>query len=85
MKVFGDQTTTDILPGQNVPHLTWGSGNFSIKNKLISISVYISFVKNFTQYCHYFYAFLRKKEKKLKMQKNRVCVVTPVVTVLIYL
>ena len=35
MKVFGDQTTIDILPGQNMPHLTWGSGQFSIRNKKI--------------------------------------------------
>ena len=33
LKVFGKQTTTDILPGQNVPHLTGGNGDFNIKEK----------------------------------------------------
>ena len=30
-KVFGHQTTTDISAGRNVPHLTGGNGDFSIK------------------------------------------------------
>ena len=34
------QTTTDILPGQNVASLTGENGNFSTEKLLILISVY---------------------------------------------
>ena len=65
MKVIGGLTKTDILPGQNVPHFMGENGHFSIKNKLISISVYISLIENLPIYCHNFYeSFGQKKQKK---------------------
>ena len=61
MKVIGGHTKTDISPGQNMPHFTGENGHFSIKNKLISISVYISFVENFMICCQKIYAYFGKK------------------------
>ena len=40
MKVFGGQTNPDISTGRDAPHFTVENGNFSIKNKYISFSVY---------------------------------------------
>ena len=31
MTVFGQQTPTDISPGQNMPHLRGGNGDFTTK------------------------------------------------------
>ena len=45
MKVFDGQTKIDISTGQDVPHFTRKTGNFSIRNKLISFSVLYSFVE----------------------------------------
>ena len=42
--------------------------------------MYVSFVENLTIYCHNFYAFFGKK-----ILKNKICVVTPVITVSIFL
>ena len=61
MKVFGG-----YLTGRNMPHFMGGNGHFSIKTKLISISVYILFVDNFTIYCQKIYAFFGRQ----KLLKN---------------
>ena len=83
MKVIGGLTKTDILPGQNVPHFMGENGIFGIKNKLISISVYISLIENLPIYCHNFYKSFGQKNQK-KTLKNQTCVVTPVVRVFIF-
>ena len=61
MKVFGNKTTTDISPGQNMPNFTEENGNFSIKNKLKSISVYKFFVEIVRNFAINFTNFLVRK------------------------
>ena len=69
MKVFGDQTMSDIWPLQNMPNFTGENGHLSIANKLIFIDVYYSFVEHFTHHCHNFMA-----EKEIL--KNQICSVS---------
>ena len=81
MKAIGGQTKTDISTGQKVPYFTGENGHFSIKNLLISISVYNSIVENLVVIILTHCLENKKNQKKLK---NQICVLTPVVTVLIF-
>ena len=64
MKVFGDQTKKDILPGQNVPHFT-GKMVILISKIIKSISVNNFFSEDFTHHCHQLLVALQGT-KKLK-------------------
>ena len=46
--------------------------------------MYISFAENLTKYFHKLYAFFGRKRNK-KTQTNQLCVITPVVTLIIFL
>ena len=54
MKLFGHQTTSDILAGQNVSHLPGGNDNFTTKE--YSMFLLLTFFFNPTLQCHDFYS-----------------------------
>ena len=77
-KLFGHQTTTNISPGRNVPHLTGEMVILVPKKNQYPFLNKKNLVENFTQYSPNFYAVFGLK--KFKWQINKTCVVNPVVT-----
>ena len=72
-KVFGHQTTTDILPGQNVPHLTGEMMILVPKNNKYPFLSKNFFFENFTQYSHNSYEVFGKHFLKDAKQSNLCC------------
>ena len=58
MQVFGHQTTTDISPGHNVPHITGEVVILVPKNKKYKLLNKCFVVEIFTPYSHNLYAIL---------------------------
>ena len=94
MKVFGNQTTTEISPGQNytpywlqseiglgqiMPPFTGENGNFSIENKYQFL--YIFLLLKIVRNIIIIFTDLFVYKKQLN---NQIGVITPVVTVLIF-
>ena len=79
MKVFGQQTTTDISPGQNMPHLTGGMVILVPKNNEFPFLYKIIWLKILHNILIVFMQFLVKFF--LKLQNNKISVVNPVVSI----
>ena len=82
MKVNGDQTTTDISPGRNVPLFMGGNVLFSIKNLKYQYWYKIIFFKILGNF--FFNAVFGKNIQTNKMQKNQICVIPSGVTILVF-